>query len=143
MIVHRGGNGRRHTQGFLLMEVMAAVFLFGVALTVAVQLMAWVGAEQRSAARRRWATQEAQNVLERLTAAPFAALTPGGIASLNLGERAERTLPAGRMDVQVNEQTGPPASKRLTVAIRWKDRAGRDVPPVRLAAWVYPEEPTR
>jgi hypothetical protein len=131
---------KRGRRGFMFLELTAAVLLFGVALVAITQLLGWVGAEQRAAQRRRWACQEAENVVERLTALPPESLTPPQLGELRLGsERVEEALPSGRLEVDVTDQPGPPAAKRIRVLIRWKDRTGHDVTPVRLTAWTYPE----
>jgi hypothetical protein len=120
------------------MEVVAAFGVLLIVMGMTVQMLGWVAAERRAAGRRAWALQEAQNVLERLTVLPPERLRPEAIAALKLDDRVRSVLPGGDLKIEVADAAGGSGSKRIGVAIGWRDRAGAPVPPVRLTTWVEP-----
>ena len=126
----------RSRRGFLLVEFAAAMLVLAVAMAVTVQILGWLAAERRSAERRQSAADEAANVLERLTLRPWDDLTPEAVRGVPLSDQARRVLPDGALSVQVAEAGKDVAMKRITVEVRWRDRAGGATKPVRLTAWV-------
>lgn len=127
--------GRR---GFLLMEVAAAVALIGLVLVLTVRLVAFIGAERRADEHRRWATEEAQNILGRLALLDGADRTADRVAALGLDARIRRRLPGGRLDIRLDPTDGEPRGTRVRVEVRWRGRGGQEAAPVRLATWIYP-----
>jgi hypothetical protein len=124
-------------RGFFLVEVTAGVLVLLAVLAMTVQLLAWSGAARRETRHRQWALNEAQNVLDLVTALPPAALTTEALAGRKLGERAERALPGGTLTVTAEpDAAGGVASRRVAVAITWRGRSGAPVSPLRLVAWV-------
>jgi prepilin-type N-terminal cleavage/methylation domain-containing protein len=139
---HRGSSpacpGRR---GFTMIEMVAAMALLMVAMTLVVELVGWVAAERRAAERRTRAIQEAANLMERLTARAPGVLTPEGVAALRLSPAAQAALPGGELKVRLD-----PAEDGLTrirLELRWRDRSGGFEAPVRLTSWVAPQRRTR
>lgn len=132
-------NGRVR-RGFTLVEVSAAAAILALCMALTVQVVGWVGAERRIAARRQWALREADNLMERLTIRPWESLKPDGVDDPKVVERIRSELPDGRLKIEVSPATGDPAAKRVRVEIRWKNKAGNDDAPVQVTAWIYQPE---
>jgi hypothetical protein len=116
-----------------------------VAMALTVKVLGWVGVERYSFERRQCALQEAGNLMERLTARPFDAVTNSAGKQLTLSQPARKLLPGGelRVDVVENDPAGGPDSKRVAVLLRWKTRSGEWDAPVRLTSWIYRGRPQR
>ncbi len=136
-------SGRRPgRRAYLLIETVAAAILVAGILTATLSLLGWLAVERRSAERRGWALQEASNALERVAAQPFAEIEEDRARSLiALSDGAREVLPEARLQVRV-VPVGD-GLKRVSVELRWKGRAGRDEPPVRLTCWAGEAEASR
>ncbi|MGH7192720.1 MAG: hypothetical protein ACREJM_04200, partial [Candidatus Saccharimonadales bacterium] len=66
-------------QGFTVIECCAAAAMLLATLTVVASLLTTVARQRQTATWQARAIIEADNLLERLTAEPYAALTPGRI----------------------------------------------------------------
>lgn len=133
----RNGPGTPRRRGFGLVEVAAAGVMAMAAMVITVQLLGWVAAERRAVARRERAILEAANLMERLAARPWDDLSAESARALTLSDATKAALPGASLTVDVATVDAEPASKKLTVAITWRDRAGRSEAPARLVAWVY------
>ncbi|MFO0958645.1 MAG: hypothetical protein U0800_14645 [Isosphaeraceae bacterium] len=130
--------GRRPRRGSMLLEAAGATALMGVAIVLAVQVLAWTAAERRESAHNAWARQEAINLVERLRGTPPGRLE-AAIADLNRPDgRAARFLPGGRVAIRLADAPGDLPGKRLTVEVAWTGRGGRPAPPARLTTFVFP-----
>ncbi|MBW3598264.1 MAG: type II secretion system GspH family protein [Planctomycetes bacterium] len=132
-------------RGVTILELTVAIILAGVLLAGVGQLLTVVAAQQREGERRAAAMHEAANQMERLAARPWSELTSESAADLQLSEEAAEALPEGMLSVMVNEvESGEDADaipgRRIEVAVSWRNSAGRQVEPVRLVAWRFPEE---
>jgi hypothetical protein len=121
-----------------MVEVTMAALLLMAAMALAVKLVVGVGLEQRSADRRLWSVQEVSNLSERIAAEPFDKVTVERARALAAEAKAEGVLPGAEWTAEVADAGGPPpAGKRVTLRLRWKDRGGDWVAPVRLTSWIY------
>ena len=123
--------------GFTLLELSVAAVVLMLVMAITVQVLGWAAAERRAAERRRWAAQEAANVMERLTSRPWDSLTAEAAAAVELSPQARAVLPEGELAIEVTSQPGPPRAKRLIVAVRWQRPAGQPAASVRLTSWIY------
>ncbi|SIO07892.1 hypothetical protein SAMN05444166_2340 [Singulisphaera sp. GP187] len=130
----RAFTGRR---AFTMVEVAITSLLLVIAMTVTLQVLGWVAAERRSVDRRQCAIRESANLMERLTARPWDELTAVALKEIKLSEPAARTLPGAELSVTADEKTESGGSKRLSLRLRWRNRAGGWEAPVRLSAWTY------
>jgi type II secretory pathway pseudopilin PulG len=119
-------------RGFTLVETGIAAVMLAIAMGLTVQVVAWVAAERRASERRRCAVQEVANLMERVTAQTH--LTPEAARAFLLSEPARGLLPGAELSVSVEEV--PAGSRRVSLRLRWKDRAGDWDAPVRLTSWV-------
>lgn len=120
-----------------LLEVTIAGVLLGVLLTVCLQLMGASAAGRRAVEARQTALVEASNVMERLSAQPWETLAAEKSPPVELSAWAKKSLPGGRLDVEVTPSGQTPEARRIAVAVQWQDAAGRLQRPVRLVAWRY------
>ena len=109
-------------RGSLLVELALSAAMLMIAMGLTVKVLGWVGAQRRNWDRRQVAVQEAANLMERLTARPFASLTPESTRDLPLSARARQSLPKVelKVDVRENDKAGGADSKRVAIA-----RAGK------------------
>lgn len=129
---------RRHPRrGFTLIEALAAAAVLMVVTGLVVKTVGWSVVERRAAARRLWAQQEAANIMERVTARPYAELTSDAAEDVELSAAAGRMLPDGQLDVSIEDATGALPARKINVSIHWRNPAGEHVSPVRLTAWVF------
>ena len=131
------GPGRVARKGATLVEMVAATVLLMVVMSVSVQVLGWAAGQRRTAERRQWATQELANIMERLASEPWENLTAETVQAIHLSKQAGDVLPGGELHVELADQPGPPAAKRLQLELRWRNRAGEFDTPVRLTNWVY------
>jgi prepilin-type N-terminal cleavage/methylation domain-containing protein len=132
------GGSRR---GFTLVEMTAATAVLTIGLALTAQVVTWVAAERRVAARRQWALHEADNVLERVTVRSWDTLTSESVQDPALAERVRAELPDGRVSIDVAADSADSSAKRVRVEIRWRSKAGVDDAPVQLTAWVHKRGP--
>ncbi|MDG3004019.1 type IV pilus modification PilV family protein [Paludisphaera mucosa] len=136
MIAARRRSARR---GSLLIETAMSALMLMIAMTLITKVVASVASERRAWDRRRCATAEAANVMERLSARPFDALATGPVPGLALAPEAARALPGAELkaDVVADDPAGGAGSKRIGLQLRWRNRSGGWDAPVRLTTWVH------
>lgn len=132
---------RRH--GGLLVEALIASTAIGMAAILSVSMLVTVSGNRRTAERLLLATEELSNQLERLTAKPWAELTPELAKQAQLSSSAAVGLPHAELKIRVQAVDKPRPGKRLEGELRWQDRGNSWRPPLRLTSWVFapPEVP--
>jgi prepilin-type N-terminal cleavage/methylation domain-containing protein len=133
-----GQTGAGTRRGFTLIEVTITVVLLAAAMTAIVQVLGWVAAERRAIERRQWAVEEAANLMERVTAAPFDEITAESARAVTLSAPVREKLPGPELTVNVSAPEAAHGGKRVAIGIRWRGRGGTWEAPVRLTAWIYP-----
>jgi Tfp pilus assembly protein PilE len=124
-------------RGMMLIELVVAGALLGTLLVVCLQLISVAAARRRAADQQQYALLELGNIMERVTAQPWAALTPARVAQEKLSPSAERVLPGAELNIEVSTMASEPNAKRVKVAIRWQDRSGQLGAPLTIATWRY------
>jgi prepilin-type N-terminal cleavage/methylation domain-containing protein len=130
-------NHPQSRHGFTVLEVLAAMVLLAGLTTVCLQFFHGLADGQRENYQRLTAIQEAENLLERLTALPWDEMTPQAGAEMKLSAQGSQALPDGQVEAHVDDPTGDPPAKRISVVVRWQNREGNTCPPVRLVTWKY------
>jgi len=125
--------------GFTVIELLAATALLGVVVVTFAPLMAWINAERQAAYQRQVALEEACNVLERISTAPWEAVDKERIETFEISSVGAKLLRDHRLVLSIDEKTEP-VSKRLSLVLDWKSRSGERVAPVRLTTWLYAVE---
>ncbi|MBX3411702.1 MAG: hypothetical protein KF708_03200 [Pirellulales bacterium] len=128
----------QHKRGAMLFEALVSTAVLGTALAITAQLSGLAHVQQRSAERRGVALAEAANLMERAAALPADQIAPEFVTEWKLSDIAVSRLPEARLAVSVVDEPGEVSARRLSVEIRWRNRAGQDDAPVRLTSWFYP-----
>jgi hypothetical protein len=115
---------------------VAATVLVGVAIALCVELLGNAALQRRATADRQLAAQEAANLLERLSAMPLDELRSEKAKKLPLSPEGQR-LAGVQSEIEVVDVDETPKGVQIVVSIRWEDRTGQTLPPVRLVAWRY------
>lgn len=135
-----------HRRGFTLVEMVVTAVLLSAVFIALVPLLGQVNTQRRAAEQRQFALQEAANILERFSAQPWQTVTGESASRVALSDDTQQLLREPQVTVTVNDASGTPSSpaaKRITVEVRWKNRVGDFVAPVRLTTWVYRHEEPR
>lgn len=114
-----------------------AAALVGTLLVVCLKLVASVTAQRRAADQRACAMLELGNVMERVTARPWAELTTDALSSETLSPSAERQLPGAELKIEVTTSADEPDAKRITATLCWQDRSGSLLAPMTLTTWRF------
>jgi Tfp pilus assembly protein PilV len=135
MIAKRRPRARR---GTVLLETAISAMILMIAMTLAAKVTASLAAERRAWDRRGVAAVEVANALERIAAKPFDALAVGPVEGLSLSPTATATLPGAELTADAaDDPAGELAARRVTIRLRWRDRAGDWDAPVRLVTWIH------
>jgi prepilin-type N-terminal cleavage/methylation domain-containing protein len=127
----------KNRRGLSLIELTVALIILGVALVAVAQTVTMAARLRREIHRRRVATQEAANALERLVALPWRQLDEPALDDLELSPTGEEVLPDGKLSAEVENVAGPPVGRRIRVAVTWKNAAGETDGAVRLVGWSF------
>jgi hypothetical protein len=132
----RSTKGKR--RGSLLVEVSMAMVVLMIIMSVAIKILGFAAHERGAADRRQRAVLEAGNVMERITAYSFDEVTPESVRRIALPESAREALPGSELALEVTtiDRARDRAARRITVRLRWRDRAGQWEAPVRLTSWI-------
>lgn len=131
---------RSRRQGFTVIECCAAAAMLLATLTVVVGLLSTVARQRQTARWHARALLETDNILERLTAEPYAELTSERVEAMNLDSQIAERLPQGAVEVRIDEEAGPPERKRIAVEITWRHPRSDQQQRYRLATWIYAQE---
>ena len=123
-------------RAFTVFEMTIAVILLAAVMGVTVQTLGWVARERRASEAREVAVREVANLMERLAARPWDRLSPDSVKGVTLSETGRRALPGAELAVAVDDKGASDGAKRVALTLRWRDRAGEWVAPVRLTTWV-------
>jgi hypothetical protein len=120
-----------------LLELAVAAAMLATLLAVCVQLLGAMAAQRRAADQRQLALFEVSNVIERAAARAWNDLTPEALAAEKLSPAAIEELPEAELKVEMSIPQSEPNAKRITVSLRWQDRKGNFLPPLKLTTWKY------
>ena len=123
--------------GFTLIEVVATTVMLGALMSMTVPLLHAVNAQRRHAAARQFAVQETANMMERFSARDWNDITPATAAKVELSETGKAMLRDASLTITVAPISAQPTSKRVHIELRWKNREGDFVVPVKLTTFVY------
>jgi prepilin-type N-terminal cleavage/methylation domain-containing protein len=123
----------RQSRGFQLIELLAAVVLLGIALTLIATLMQATLVGRRHAADQRLALLELSNQMERWAARDWSELVIGPARAVPSTPEIERQLSHPRLELEISEYQG---LKRLALTLRWRQGPKLDHAPARLVSYV-------
>jgi hypothetical protein len=117
-----------------------ALAVIGMAIVLAAEGLAMLGAQRRILERRAAALLELDQVLERVATTPWDQLNAEMIERLELSSALRSRA---KLIAEVSEEMGPPAAKRVSVALQWQSEVGGEETSPMLVAWRYqPREAT-
>jgi type II secretory pathway pseudopilin PulG len=128
---------RRPRAGFTLIESCAAAALLAASLAIVVGLLTSVARQRQAAERHAKALIVADNLLQRLTGEPYAAITTDRADELRQEANRGEALPNSTVAIKVVEDTGPPVGKRIEVDVTWPATGDRTIRRHQVATWVY------
>lgn len=131
---------RTRRSGFTVIECCAAAALLAGALTAVVSLLTSVARQRQAASWQAQAVIETDNILERLTAEPYDALSGEHIATMSVSDSVAERLPHGAAEARIVEESGPPPRKRIEVEISWRGPRSEQTRRHRVVTWVYAQE---
>ena len=125
--------------GFTLVEISAAIALLAMCVVAFAQLVALTTSERLAERTRQTATDQMQNVLERLAAVPPEKLVTEVFDKVPFETLIERSLPDGKVvfDTKTIELVGTV----LTVTVSWSNgekRPRKEVAMFRLFTYPHP-----
>lgn len=129
-------------RGYTLLELMTAMIVLGTATATIVPVIGWAHAQRRAAESRQIAVLEAANVIERLSVRKWEDVTPESAAKIKLSPSAARSLRDPVLKVTVAPVKDDPDAKRVALELRWKNREGDSLQPVRLTRFLYKGKPS-
>ncbi len=124
-------------RGFTMLEITVSAVMLATAMSVTVQLLGALAAGRRATERRLCAVQEVANLMERVAARPWGEVTPESLRAVSLSPRALQALPGAELAATVDDASASRGEKRISLRLRWRNRAGTWTAPVRLTAWIY------
>lgn len=124
-------------RGMTVLELFFAGALLVVLMTVCLQMFSAAATQRRATQQRQTAIREAANLMERLSSTAWDELVPEAVGDVQLSEQARQALPGGEVEIQLSSPADQPDAKRIVVWLRWQDRTGQPIRPVRLVAWRY------
>ena len=127
----------RRRRGFTLWDSLVALLVLAALTSLCLQFFAAAADQRQQVFTQLTATQEVASLLERVEALGWDELTTAGTAKIQLSPQARQTLPAGRVEMLVDEPAGSPPARRVAVAVRWRPQPGEPEREVRLVAWRY------
>ena len=140
MISHRPRRLRRYSRrrGYTAFELTISVILLMAASTITLKVVTWIGAERRAADHVLWVNETLSNAMERVSTEPFESVGTDRANAILKELQEGRTLPSAEWKAEVVDVVdSKPASKRVSLSVRWKSRSGEWTHPVRLTSWVY------
>jgi Tfp pilus assembly protein PilE len=132
----------RRPIGFVIVELIAAAAIVAVLLSVTLELFRVSMTQQRLAAHRQAALQEAANLMERLASQPWDDLTTEGVKGLRLSDETSRAVPDATLAIEIGQPQGEPAAKQITVNINLNELPGVPARPMQLVAWKHRQPKT-
>jgi len=133
---------QRHRSAITLVELIATMILLGVVFTVSISMLLAAARQRRGTEQRQFAVQHAANLLERITTQTWSELLEGPQTLDPAPSDVEAMLPGLDRRIEVKKDQQAVESKLISVTVRWKDFAGRELAPVRLSTWIYAMERT-
>ena len=134
-IMRRQSNLKRG--GFTILEMIGTCLLLGILFSMTIPMMLLVARERRSAEQRQFALQHATNLLEAARTRDWSDLEPGELTVPDPDRDLQAVLPGLQQTLVVKQLAGEIDSRQIIASIRWQNRAGELVSPLRLIAWVH------
>jgi hypothetical protein len=123
--------------GFTIIEMIGTCLLLGILFSMTIPMLLLVARERRSAEQRQFALQHAANLLEDAVHRDWSDLQPGELNIPAPDSDLQAVLPGLQQILVVEQLENEFNSRQIIASIRWQNRAGELVSPLRLSAWVH------
>jgi len=130
-------HGLSPSRGFSILEVLVAMSILGVLFVTIVPILGWAAEQRHNADQRQFALQEVSNLMEHASLQPWDKLTQESLAHVPLSSEAQNVLKNAQLEIRAIDHADTPPAKQVTITLRWKDRTGTFVRPVRLTTWFF------
>jgi 3'-phosphoadenosine 5'-phosphosulfate (PAPS) 3'-phosphatase len=121
----------------MLFEVTVAVALTIAVIAAVTHVLLLAAGQRRHTEQRTVAVWETGNLMEDFLTRPWPELTTEKLTATELSATCRRTLPDGRLRVQVAAEGEADTCRRISIQLDWQNAAGQRILPVRLVAWRY------
>jgi uncharacterized membrane protein len=138
--LHDRSSSRQSRRGMTLTEMGVALVILTVAMIALVQLVGTAAQQRRRSDQRRLALQEIGNQAERLSLVSWEEVAPGELASWEPSAGLSAVLPQAACHVEVCDEDGSPAARRIRLSVTWQNATGQRVEPVELTVWRFRPE---
>jgi hypothetical protein len=109
-----------------MIELFVSVAMLAASLATVATMSSAIARQRYGSELRLLALEEADNVLERLTAEPWEAISTKRADDLGLAEAVASMLPDGELKLRVGSPQDRPTAKRIDVTIAWRIAGRRD-----------------
>ncbi len=133
----RNSRGSQLRGGFTIIEMIGTCLLLGILFSMTLPMLLVVARERRSAEQRQFALQHAANLLEEAVQRDWSDLQPGELKVPDPDNDLRAVLPGLQQTLVVKQLADEFESRQIIALIRWQNRAGELVSPLRLSAWVH------
>ncbi|MEI8017921.1 MAG: type II secretion system protein [Schlesneria sp.] len=132
-------NSRVHQPrgGFTIIEMIGTCLLLGILFSMTLPMLLLVARERRSAEQRQFALQQVANLLEEAVQRDWSDLQPGELKVPDPTNDLQAVLPGLQQTLVVKQIADEFDTRQIIASIRWQNRAGELVSPLRLCAWVH------
>ena len=141
--MNRKTDTRRWRHGFTLLEVVISGTLLAAVLIVSARMVWSIAGQREAILDRQTALAEAGNVMERLFARPWDALSDDVVKGVAPSDDFQRALPGGQLSIEISTLPEDPAAKRILVNVSWMHEPDQPDRSVQLVALKYQVEPAR
>jgi hypothetical protein len=133
-------NDKKTRRAMTLFEMVTALFILTTAMAAIMQLVAVTSNQRRALDQRRLAMLEVSNQAERIALLAWNETSANNLTTWQPSEELLAALPQARFTVSVNDETGPPAARRIRLAVTWTNAVGQEVDPAARTVWKFLEE---
>jgi hypothetical protein len=112
-----------------------ALLILSFAVGGLLQILAIAASQRRTTEVRRLALQEVANQAEHIALLPWGELTDDQLAGRKPSDELLAAAPTATLKVTQVEEAGPPAARRIRLAVEWTTPAGDTAQPVQLTVW--------
>ena len=124
-------------RAFTIWEMMLACMVLATLTTICMAFFGAAKVQRRQIFEQFTANQEAESLMERAQALTWDGMTKQAAAGLHLSPQAQKTLPEGRVEVNIEDVSGAPPARRVAVIVHWRPLSGEPEREARLVAWRY------
>lgn len=129
--------GPVETRGIILVEAVVALVVLLVAMATLAQLLSQAAQQRRLSEQRRLALEEVANQAERLALIAWEDATPENLTTWQPSDALLTVIPRPTCRMNVGDEPGELAARRIRLSVTWNDAAGQAGAPVELTIWKF------